>query len=239
MSTNGESNVRYPSITLYTNHGCPWAHRVHIILSELQLPYKEEIIDLSIPRHPSYLSINHRGLVPSLVYDGEIITESAIVAQFLADAHPSHIVKTSSEPGGALQRARISFFVDAVINKANPHFHAGIRASNEWEREDAGRAFIAAVVKEVEPLLKDANPFFGGSSRLTLAEVQTGSFVLRYMSYSKYGLQAKNLMSELEAETPNFYKWANAVVKERSVNYIWNEKEVVERTKARISALSK
>lgn len=30
---------------------------------------------------------------------------------------------------------------------------------------------IAALVKEVEPLLQDAKPFFGGSDRLTLAEV--------------------------------------------------------------------
>lgn len=51
--------------------------------------------------------------MPSLSYNGEIITESAVVAQFLADAYPSHLVPTSSEEGGALKRARIAFFVDA------------------------------------------------------------------------------------------------------------------------------
>ena len=127
--------------------------------------------------------------------------------------------------------------MDAVISKLNPHFYSSIRAGSEAEREDAGKAFVAAVVKEVEPLLKNAAPFFGGSSRLTLAEVQTGSFVLRYLSHSKYGLLAENLLSELEAKAPNFYKWANAVVNEKSVNYIWDEKKIAEGTKARMAKL--
>lgn len=48
-------------ITLYTNHGCPWAHRAHIILKELGLEYKEIIIDLERPRDEWYLKINPVG----------------------------------------------------------------------------------------------------------------------------------------------------------------------------------
>jgi hypothetical protein len=47
-----------PKITLYTNHGCPWAHRAHIVLKELGLKYDEVIIDLNTPREPWYLEIN-------------------------------------------------------------------------------------------------------------------------------------------------------------------------------------
>lgn len=92
-----------PVITLYTNHGCPWAHRAHIALKELGLEYKEVIIDLDTPREEWYLKINPRGLVPTIDYNGEIIPESGIVAQFLADAHPSHLQKASDAEGGALQ----------------------------------------------------------------------------------------------------------------------------------------
>lgn len=45
-------------ITLYTNHGCPWAHRAHIVIKELGLQYEEVIIDLNTPREPWYLEIN-------------------------------------------------------------------------------------------------------------------------------------------------------------------------------------
>ncbi|KAH8804652.1 glutathione S-transferase domain-containing protein [Xylogone sp. PMI_703] len=225
-----------PEIILYTNHGCPWAHRAHIALAELGVPYKEEIIDLDTPRTKEYLAINPRGLVPSIKYNGEIITESAIVAQFLADAHPSHLVKTSTEEGGALQRARINFFVDTYFTKVNSNFYSILKADGA-EKDELAEKFVAAIEKEIEPLLKDANPFFGGSSRLTLAEVQTGSFILRLLSAPKYGLFPTNFTSILQSRTPNFYKWATNVVKEKSVNFIYDEEKVATRTKARIDKM--
>ena len=51
-------SIDTPTIILYTNHGCPWAHRAHIALSELGLPYKEEIIDLTTPRTKEYLAVS-------------------------------------------------------------------------------------------------------------------------------------------------------------------------------------
>jgi len=227
-------SVETPEIILYTNHGCPWAHRAHIALAELNLPFKEEIIDLSTPRTPEYLAVNPRGLVPSISYNGTIVTESAIVAQFLSDAHPSHLQKTSSEEGGALQRAKINFFVDAFISKVNGLSFALLRAEG-GEKDEVAQKIVDAVVKEVEPLLQDAKPFFGGSSKLTLAEVQTGSFILRLLAYPKGGLAPASLLTDLETKTPAFWKWANAVVKEKSVNYIWDEEGVISRTKARLA----
>lgn len=52
---------------------------------------------------------------------------------------------------------------------------AGVRSASEAEREAATAALVDAVVKEIEPLLvksdKDQGPFFGGSEKLTFAEV--------------------------------------------------------------------
>jgi len=224
-----------PKITLYTNHGCPWAHRAHIILNELGLEYKEVIIDLETPREPWYLKVNPRGLVPTIDYNGEIIPESGIVAQFLADAHPSHLLKTSSEEGGALQRARINFFVDAFFSKVVSLLFAGMRAENETEAAEASDKLAAAVKKELEPYIQDAAPFFGGSSKLTLAEVQTGSFLLRLLSFPKHGLLGADTLTKLESQAPKFYAWANATIKEHSVNFIYDEKKIAEKTKARFA----
>jgi len=231
-----------PKITLYTNHGCPWAHRAHIALNELGLEFKEVIIDLDVPREEWYLKINPRGLVPTIDYNGEIIPESGIVAQFLADAHPSHLQKTSSEEGGALQRARVNFFVDAFVSKLIGQLFAGARATSETEKAEAADKLVAVVAKELEPSLQDAAPFFGGSKKLTLAEVQTGSFLLRLFTMTKYGLLNAETLTKLEAQTPKFYAWANATVKEHSVNFIYDEEKVAERTKerfAKVAAVSK
>jgi glutathione S-transferase len=159
-----------PKITLYTSHLCPWAHRSQIALRELGLEFDTVIIDLSVPRTPEYLAVNPRGLVPSLSYDGTILTESGLISQFLLDSHPSHLVKTSSEPGGALQRFQLGFFVDTYFTKAHPNLQTAITSLGE-EKNAAATKYTDAIIKEVEPLLSDAAPFFGGSSRLTLAEV--------------------------------------------------------------------
>jgi len=226
-----------PKITLYTAYQCPWAHRAQIAVKELNLDFETVHIDLSVPRTPEYLAINPRGLVPSLKYGDEIITESAIVSQFLIDTFPSHLLKSSNEPGGALQRARINFFVDTFFTKVNNQLYTVLKAEGE-EKEKGATAIVDAIVKEIDPLLTDAAPFFGGASKLTLAEVLTGSFILRFLSFPKYEeLFPSSFLADVESRAPNFYKWANAVVKEDSVTYIWDEKKVAEGTVARINKM--
>jgi len=234
-ATNGST----PKIDLYTNRICPWAHRAHIALSVLDIPFEEHTIDLDVPRTQEYLAINPRGLVPTIIYNGETITESAIVAQFLADLYPGKLVKSSVEAGGALERARINFFADTWVTKINPHLFASVRASSPEEKEQHAAALVAAAVKEIEPLLKDANPFFRGSKAITLAEVQTGSFVLRVLDFPKHGLFAPNFLHDLEAQAPNTYKWAEAVAADKHVNHIWDAKRSADRTKAKFAKSNK
>lgn len=224
-------------LILYTNHRCPWAHRAHIALEELRVPFEEVIIDLDTPRTPEYLKINPRGLVPALSYKGNIIIESEIVARFLADAYPSHLVPTSNEPGGALRRARVSLFVDAYMSKFNSALLGIYTAKSQEEIDALVEKAVAGLVKEVEPLLADANPFFGGSDKLTLAEVLTGSFVIRLDSLTKAGIYPKALWSAIEEKTPNFIKWAKAVSTHPSVTSIYNERVIVEGTKAWIARI--
>jgi len=225
-------------ITLYTNHGCPWAHRAHIALAELKVPFEEEIIDLSVPRTPEYLKVNPRGLVPSLSYNGEIVTESAIVATFLADAYPSNLLPASTDPKGPLTRARINFFVDTYFSKVVGLYHKAQIASSDADRESLANDFVAAIVKEIDPLLTDAAPFFGGSSELTLAEVLTGSFILRLYASPKYGILPEGLSATLAEKAPSFDKWAKAVIAHPSVTAgIWDEEKVAVRTKERLAKL--
>ena len=69
-----------------------------------------------------------------------------------------------------MERAKINFFVDAFMSKVNGQILPLLRAE-ESEKEALVEKILQAVEKEVEPLLKDAGPFFGGSSKVTLAEV--------------------------------------------------------------------
>lgn len=234
------SNTEPPKITLYTNHRCPWAHRAHIVIKELGLPYEEVIIDLDKPREPWYLEVNPRGLVPAIKFSSgtlidEILTESAVVSQFLADAYPSHLVPVSGDVKGALARARINFFVDTWVSKAGSYLYKILFAEEE-EKTKLVDELVAAVAKEIEPLLKDANPFFGGSEKLTLAEALTAPFILRLYSLSKAEVLPGSIHAKLN-ELPNFSKWAAQVIKQESVTYIWDEEKVIEGTVRKVAQL--
>lgn len=208
----------------------------------------------------THCSSTQRGLVPSLSYNGNIITESGIVAQFIADAHPSHLLPPSNTTEGALYRARVSFFVDAFFSKVVPHFFSSLRSASEAERDTAAEQMVAAIVKEIEPLLASAEgkgPFFGGSEKLTLAEVcstisysitffassvddyvqvQSGSFLLRILDFSKpeHGLVSAKLPALLE-QAPRFKRWAEATISHESVNFIWDEKTVADKMRAKFA----
>ncbi|KAB2110841.1 hypothetical protein GT037_008279 [Alternaria burnsii] len=228
-------NGNTPKITLYTNHRCPWAHRAHIVLKELGLPYEEVIIDLGKPREPWYLEINPRGLVPAINFNGEIITESGVVATFLADAYPSHVLPAAGSPDAALTRARINFFVDTWFSKAGSYFYKILMSGSEDEKAKLSQEFVDVVGKEIEPLLKDAKPFFGGSQKVTLAEALTAPFIIRTYAMAKNELLPKSITSGLDA-LPNFSKWAAEVVKQDSVTYIWDEEAVIDGTRKRIES---
>ncbi|KAK5195692.1 hypothetical protein LTR99_002217 [Exophiala xenobiotica] len=120
-----------PKITLYTAHHCPFAHRSQIVLRELGLEFETVLVDITIPRTPEYLAINPRGMVPALRYDDLVLTESGLISQFLVDSHPSHLLKSSSEPAGALQRFNIAYFVDTYFSKAQPHFDLAVQSAGE------------------------------------------------------------------------------------------------------------
>lgn len=208
----------------------------------MKLDYEEVFIDLATPREQWYLDINPRGLVPTIKYtvegihDNEIVTESAIVAQFLADSFPSPLLPASrGDPTAALRRARIAFFADTFNTKANAALWPIVMSSADAEtKEKQTLDWIATVKKELEPLLADAGPFFGGSTELTLAEVLTAPFVLRWEALSKDGSLIPKIFWEQLSALPNFSRWAKAVKERPSVTKIWDESKIVDGMKKTI-----
>ncbi|KAI9346889.1 thioredoxin-like protein [Obelidium mucronatum] len=227
-------------IILYTNHGCPWAHRAHIALNELGLDFEEVIIDLTIPRaeRTEYLKINPRGLVPTLSWNGEIIPESGIVAQFLADAYPtSGLVKPSNTPDGALQRAKYTVFVDAFFSKFQAELFKFWSVKTDAEALPVFEAAVAVLALEIEPRLEhltEEKPYFGGSEKLTLVEVLTGSFLVRLVASLRAGIYPASFQTQLAEKTPRFWKWAQLVSVHPSVTSIFDEEKIVGYTKARL-----
>lgn len=86
--------------------------------------------------------------------------------------------------------------------------------------------------------MKDAAPYFGGSKRPTLAEINTASFVLRLYALGKEeGLGFEpGFLQELE-EVPEWKKWKDAVLKEESLTRTFDEKDTIVLYKTRVAEM--
>ena len=76
----------------------------------------------------------------------------------------------------------MSFFVDTFFTKVNTFMYPILLAEGE-EQEAQAMKMTEAIKKEIEPLLADAGPFFGGSKTMTLADVRC-SFWLKIVPSS-------------------------------------------------------
>lgn len=114
---------------------------------------------------------------------------------------------------------------------------AVLRASDPSEKEAKSKEWAAAIEKEIEPLLADAAPFFGGSEELTFAEVMTAPFVLRWFDAAQDGeLMPASLAKALDG-LPNFSKWKKAVEGKASVTKIYDGQAVITAMKARMKKM--
>jgi len=157
------------------------------------------------------------------------------VSWLLSDAYPDHLAPPSNAPGGPEKRARIAFFVDTYFTKFQSSLFKLFAAKTDADAEPIVDAAVDQLVKELEPLLKDAKPFFGGSDHITIAEVLTGSFVIRLVKLSKAGLYPSKLSSSIAERAPNFWRWAEKVAEHPSVTSIFDEEKIIASTKARIA----
>ena len=64
---------------------------VHWMLEEANAPYEIKVVDFEKKEHKSdaYLAINPMGKIPAIVHRGTVITESAGICAYLADAFPA------------------------------------------------------------------------------------------------------------------------------------------------------
>ncbi|KUI67146.1 Glutathione S-transferase Z2 [Cytospora mali] len=220
-------------LILYTNYTCTWANRANVCLTELGISFEERIINVDGPRPADFLAINPRGLVPVLIFNDQVIIESAITCQFLCDIYPSHLCPLPTTTEGALRRAKMSFFIDAYWTKFHTILFQLFEAPTKEHEESIIDHAITGIKSEVEPLLADASPFWGASDKLTLAEVMMGPFVIRAVMLSKNGVYPTSLYTRIEAETPNFHRWAVATSSHPSIARLVDEDVIVKRSVAK------
>src|SRR6476659_628930 len=76
-------------LELYHSINSVCAQKVRIALNEKRQEAKDHIMTLRGDQYePTYLKLNPSGVVPTLVHDGEPITESSLILYYIDDTFP-------------------------------------------------------------------------------------------------------------------------------------------------------
>jgi glutathione S-transferase len=76
-------------LELYNNINSVCAQKVRIALAEKGCEIVEHLLTLQGDQNdPEYLKLNPNGVVPTLVHDGKVITESSLILYYIDDAFP-------------------------------------------------------------------------------------------------------------------------------------------------------
>jgi glutathione S-transferase len=110
----------------------------HIVLREAEIPFELERVDLRAKRTRSgadYRAINPKGYIPALeLDDGQILTEGAVIVQFLADKKPEARL---APPIGTMERVRLQellHFIATELHKGMSPLYAA-KALEEYKEE--------------------------------------------------------------------------------------------------------
>jgi glutathione S-transferase len=86
--------------------------KVRLQLEEKGIPFKAHVLDREAGdlRKPEYLKLNPKAVVPTLVHNGHVITESSIIMNYIEDVFP----EPSLRPMDPLVKARIAYWLKQI-----------------------------------------------------------------------------------------------------------------------------
>ncbi|KAF2661517.1 glutathione transferase omega-1 [Lophiostoma macrostomum CBS 122681] len=214
------------SLKLYSGWFCPFVQRVWITLEEKHIPY--EYIEVNPYHKPaSLLTLNPRGLVPTLQYVNKPLYESTVLVQFLEDAFPAHTPHIL--PQDAYDRARVRIWTDWVTSRFIPSFHRFLQYQG-GDGLDAKRNEFLNYLKEFARELAPAEqgPYFLGKD-FSLVDIQLAPWAVRLWVFDHFkgglGVPEKGQGGEDEKVWERWRVWSGAVAERKSVRETLSERE--------------
>ncbi len=145
------------------------------MLEEVGQPYKIEVLDYaSTMKGPAYLAINPMGKVPALRHGDAVVTETAAICAYLADAFPQ--AGLAPPPGDRLRAPyyRWLFFAPGPVEAALSNKALGFVVPPERERM-IGYGNVAQALNALEAAVSRGDYLAGDS--FTAADLYVGSHI--------------------------------------------------------------
>jgi len=143
------------------------------MLEEVGQPYRVEVLDYATSmKAPAYLAINPMGKVPALRHGDVVVTETAAICAYLADAFPQ--AKLAPPPGDRRRGPyyRWLFFTAGPVEAAISNKALGFVVPQERERM-MGYGRIEHVMSALETALSHSDYLAGDD--FTAADLYVGS----------------------------------------------------------------
>lgn len=132
-------------LELYHNGTSVCAAKVRLLLAEKNLPWKGHYLDVLAGDQfdPEYLKLNPKAVVPTLIHDGTVFTESTVICEYIDEVFP----EISMRPVDAAGRAQMRIWTKIVDEVLHPNvvdltFTVSHRHTVISKGEEATRRFI-------------------------------------------------------------------------------------------------
>ncbi|KAK9462533.1 thioredoxin-like protein [Lipomyces oligophaga] len=191
-------------ITLYSYINCPWAARTWIALVQANVEF--EYVEIDLRNKPEWFlrEINPDGKVPVLKYGDDLIVESAVTTELIADLFPKELYL--ADP---FAKAQSKLMSDRFMELVFPFYRNAVFNS---KLEEFSNVFTA--IDKFLPYLHTPKPFFGGSDHPTLSEIMIAPFISRLYLLLESEYVSKEIYAKLSSDVKYkvFHDWALAIL---------------------------
>lgn len=136
----------------------------HIVLREAGLAFELDRLDRASGKTESgedFKVLNPKGYVPALrLDDGTLLTEGAVIVQYLADLAPEAKL---APPAGSLERLRLQELLNFIAAELHKSFSPLFASPDEAQRQAATQK-IARALDYLESLLADGRSYLLGET---------------------------------------------------------------------------
>lgn len=109
-----------PELTLFTYFRSSAAYRVRIVLALKSIRHGKKFVHLlragGEQRHPDYLAVNPQGLTPALAVDGQVLTQSLAIIEYLDECYPQPPLL----PRDPIARAQVRAIAQSIACDVHP-----------------------------------------------------------------------------------------------------------------------
>ncbi len=156
------------------------AQKIRIALAEKRLDWKSHHLDTSVAKRehysPEYLKINPRGIVPTLVHDGNVVRESQVILEYLDDAFPERPLR----PDSAYEKAIMRLWTKLIDEGLHVHSRVvGMCIVVRHAKAAAGPEELEKYLNEMPEIVRKEN------DRINIKEGLDSPLLPRAVSYFK------------------------------------------------------